>query len=97
MPDVATDAQLSDDCRRALLATGAHAVRSDPGALLAGSCTGVITLHWPDAGHRPTAAQAEALGLLASDTAAWLSWYHHRTVLLDALEHLHRTLARPAP
>ncbi|MFD0392573.1 hypothetical protein ACFQ3Z_06520 [Streptomyces nogalater] len=41
--------------------------------------------------HRPTAAQAEALALLAADTSAWLSWYH-RSVLLDALEHLHGAL-----
>ncbi|MFI0809048.1 ANTAR domain-containing protein [Streptomyces echinatus] len=91
--DVAADALLSDDCRRVLLATGARAVHSVPVLSSAGSCTGVISVHWPDAGHRPTAAQSEAFALLASDTAAWLSWYH-RTVLLDALEHLHRALTR---
>ncbi len=96
VPDVATDAELSDDCRRVLLATGTQAVHSVPVLSSAGSCTGVITLHWPDAGHRTTPAQAEALALLASDTSAWLSWYH-RSVLLDALEHLHRALTRPAP
>lgn len=95
VPDIATDTQLSDDCRRALLTTGTRAVHSVPVLSSAGSCTGVITLHWADAGHRTTAAQAEAFALLASDTAAWLSWYH-RSVLLDALEHLHRALTRPA-
>ncbi|QTD96441.1 ANTAR domain-containing protein [Streptomyces cyanogenus] len=94
VPDVAADPQLSDDCRHALLATGTHAVQSVPVLSSAGSCTGVITLHWPAAGHRPTAAQAEAFALLAADTSAWLSWYH-RSVLLDALEHLHRALTRP--
>ncbi|ALO91908.1 hypothetical protein SHL15_0715 [Streptomyces hygroscopicus subsp. limoneus] len=96
VPDVATDARLSDDCRRALLATGTQALHSVPVLSSAGSCTGVITLHWPDAGHRTTAGQAEAFTLLASDTSAWLSWYH-RSVLLDALEHLHRALTRPTP
>jgi anti-anti-sigma regulatory factor len=96
VPDVAADALLSDECRRALLSTGAYALQSVPVLSSAGSCTGVITLHWPEAGHRPTAAQAEAFGVLASDMAAWLSWYH-RSVLLDALEHLHRMLTCSAP
>ncbi|MYW17381.1 ANTAR domain-containing protein [Streptomyces sp. SID2955] len=95
VPDVATDPLLSDECRCALLTTGARAVQSIPVLSSAGSCTGVISLHWAGAGHRPTAAQAEAFALLAADTAAWLSWYH-RSVLLDALEHLHRTLTRPS-
>ncbi|WP_051789517.1 ANTAR domain-containing protein [Streptomyces sp. NRRL S-1022] len=94
VPDVSADPRLSDDCRHTLLANGTHAVQSVPVLSSAGTCTGVITVLWPDAGHRPTAAQAEALALLAADTSAWLSWYH-RTVLLDALEHLHGMLARP--
>ncbi|MEU6592872.1 ANTAR domain-containing protein [Streptomyces sp. NPDC046881] len=96
VPDVTADPRLSDDSRHALLATGAHAVHSVPVLSSAGSCTGVITLLRPDAGHRPTAAQAEAFALLAADTSAWLNWYH-RSVLLDALEHLHQALTRPAP
>ncbi|WP_437104048.1 ANTAR domain-containing protein [Streptomyces sp. enrichment culture] len=95
VPDVATDPLLADDCRRALLAGDARALHSVPVLSSAGSCTGVISLHWTDAGHRPTAAHAEALALLAADTSAWLSWYH-RSVLLDALEHLHRALAHTA-
>ncbi|MEU6773075.1 ANTAR domain-containing protein [Streptomyces sp. NPDC046759] len=96
IPDVAVDALLSEEFRRVLLTTGTGALYSVPVLSAAGSCIGVLTLHWPDAGHRPTAAQAEALGLLAADTAAWLSWYH-RSVLLDALEHLHRMLTGAAP
>ncbi|GGW41431.1 hypothetical protein GCM10010503_17020 [Streptomyces lucensis JCM 4490] len=93
VPDVAADALLGDDCRRVLLATGTRALHSVPVLSSAGACTGVITVHWPDTGHRPTAAQARTLGVLAADAAAWLSWYH-RSVLLDALEHLHQTLIR---
>ncbi|MGW2488234.1 ANTAR domain-containing protein [Streptomyces sp. NPDC001606] len=96
VPDVAADALLSEESRCALLTTGTHALQSLPVLSAAGSCTGAITLHWPEAGHRPSTAQAEAFGVLAADTAAWLSWYH-RTVLLDALEHLHHTLAATAP
>ncbi|KUN05943.1 hypothetical protein AQI95_13460 [Streptomyces yokosukanensis] len=91
VPDVADDALLSEESRRVLLTTGTGALLSVPVLSPAGSCTGVITLHRPDAGHRPTPAEAEALDVLAADTAAWLSWYH-RSVLLDALEHLHRTV-----
>ncbi|WP_227026035.1 ANTAR domain-containing protein [Streptomyces fodineus] len=96
VPDVAADTLLSEEARRVLLTTGTAALQSIPVLSSAGSCTGVITLHWPDAGHRPTAAQAEALALLACDTAAWLSWYH-RSVLLDALEHLHRSVSGAVP
>ncbi|MGV4982914.1 ANTAR domain-containing protein [Streptomyces sp. NRAIS4] len=96
VPDVAADTLLSEESRRVLLTTGTGALQSIPVLSAAGSCTGVITLHWPDAGHRPTAAQAEALGLLASDTANWLSWYH-RSVLLDTLEHLHRSVSGSVP
>ncbi|KUN89496.1 hypothetical protein AQJ66_04870 [Streptomyces bungoensis] len=92
VPDVAGEPLLSDEVRRALLVTGARALHTVPVVSPAGFCTGVITLLWTVPGHRATAARAEALGLLAADTAAWLSWYH-RSVLLDALEHLHRTLA----
>ncbi|MEU0335941.1 ANTAR domain-containing protein [Streptomyces sp. NPDC006193] len=96
VPDVATDGQLPEDARRALLACGVRALHSVPALSSAGSCTGVITLHWPDAGHVPAPARAETLTLLAADTAAWLGWYH-RAVLPDALEHVHRLLSRDAP
>ncbi|QHA09445.1 ANTAR domain-containing protein [Streptomyces broussonetiae] len=91
VPDVAAGSLLSEESRHVLLATGTRALQSVPVLSSAGPCTGVLTLLWPDAGHRPTADRTEALGLLASETAAWLSWYH-RSVLLDALEHLHRLL-----
>ncbi|MDO0929113.1 ANTAR domain-containing protein [Streptomyces sp. TG1A-8] len=96
VPDVRATPLLTDDSRRVLLAAGVRALQSIPVVSPAGPCTGVITLHWPDAGHRPSAERAGALGLLAGDTAVWLSWYH-RSVLLDALEHVHRTLTRPGP
>ncbi|WP_225827409.1 ANTAR domain-containing protein [Streptomyces naphthomycinicus] len=96
VPDVATAASLSEDARCALLAAGARALHSVPVFSPAGRPAGVITLHWAAAGHRPAAAQTEALALLASDASAWLSWYH-RSVLLDALEHLHQGLTGSAP
>ncbi|MFJ2725259.1 ANTAR domain-containing protein [Streptomyces collinus] len=91
VPDVAGDPRLGDDGRRALLAAGVRALVTLPVVSAAGSCAGVITLHWPDAGHRPTAAQTRALDALAAETAAWLGWYH-RSVVMAALEDLHGTL-----
>ncbi|MEU4035404.1 ANTAR domain-containing protein [Streptomyces collinus] len=91
VPDVAGDPLLGDDGRRALLAAGVRALVTLPLVSAGGSCAGVITLLWPDAGHRPAAAQTRALDALAAETAAWLGWYH-RSVLLDALEDLHGTL-----
>ncbi|MEU6284512.1 ANTAR domain-containing protein [Streptomyces sp. NPDC047028] len=96
VPDVVTDPLLCDDSRRALLTNGTRALRSTPVVSGAGSCLGVITLHWEEAGRRPTAGQSDALDVLAGDTAAWLSWYH-RSVLLDALEHVHKALSRRTP
>ncbi len=96
VPDVAAEPLLSDETRRALLATDTRALHSVPVVSAAGSCTGVITLHWPETGHLPAGDRSETLDVLAADTAAWLSWYH-RSVLLDALEHLHRLLTRRAP
>ncbi|WP_240468349.1 GAF and ANTAR domain-containing protein [Streptomyces dangxiongensis] len=96
VPDVATEPLLRDDFRGALLTSGVRALHSIPVLSPTGSCAGVITVHWPEAGHRPAAAHAETLALLAADTSDWLSWYH-RSVLLHALEHLHRTLTGGAP
>ncbi|MEU0050494.1 ANTAR domain-containing protein [Streptomyces sp. NPDC006309] len=94
VPDVATEPLLRDDFRRALLTSGIRAVHSVPVPSPAGPCAGVITVHWPEARHRPVAG--EAFALLAADTSAWLSWYH-RSVLLDALEHLHSALTGGEP
>ncbi|MEU8469999.1 ANTAR domain-containing protein [Streptomyces sp. NPDC029006] len=94
VPDVATDPLLRDDFRRALLTSGIRALHSVPVPSPAGPCAGVITVHWPEARHRPVAG--EAFARLAADTSAWLSWYH-RSVLLDALEHLHSALTGGAP
>ncbi|MFB0614612.1 ANTAR domain-containing protein [Streptomyces sp. AGS-58] len=94
VPDVATEPLLRDDFRRALLTSGIRALHSVPVPSPAGPCAGVITVHWPEARHRPVAG--EAFALLAADTSAWLSWYH-RSVLLDALEHLHSALTAGAP
>ncbi|MFF9088459.1 ANTAR domain-containing protein [Streptomyces sp. NPDC014991] len=96
VPDVAAEPLLRDDFRRALLTSGIRALHSIPVLSPAGPCTGVITVHWPEAGHRPTTSEAGAFAQLAADTSAWLSWYH-RSVLLDALEHLHGALTGGAP
>ena len=90
VPDVATDPALADHpAGHVLLAAGSRAVHSHPLITVDGHCTGTVTLHWAKPGSWLTSAQERGLGALAAQLAAWRSWYR-RTVVLDALEYLHR-------
>ncbi|NKI41934.1 ANTAR domain-containing protein [Streptomyces sp. LD120] len=63
----------------------------------AGARTGVITVFAPVGRDRLSETESKALDLIAAQTGAWLDW-HRRTVVMDALEFLHRrarTLAVP--
>ncbi|MGW1065220.1 ANTAR domain-containing protein [Streptomyces aureus] len=89
VPDIAADPVLGTSAMgRAALAAGSSAVYALPALTGDGSCMGVITVHRHRPGSWMNAAQRTALGALATDLAAWRSWYR-RTVVLDALEHLH--------
>ncbi|MCX5205057.1 ANTAR domain-containing protein [Streptomyces sp. NBC_00237] len=86
--DVESDPVFDEASRRAVLAAGAVAVHSVPLTNAAGVCVGMMSAH-PDRRVRTlTEAQRTALGDLGSQAGRWLAWYN-RTVLLDALEHLH--------
>ncbi|MEU9388778.1 hypothetical protein AB0D86_02095 [Streptomyces sp. NPDC048324] len=88
--DIAADPALSvHPAGLALLKAGSHAVHSQPLITRDASCTGTLTLHRSPPGAWLTARQREELTAPAVDLAAWRSWYR-RTVVLDALEHLHR-------
>ncbi|WP_458246813.1 hypothetical protein [Streptomyces sp. MAI_2237] len=88
--DVAADPALSvHPAGRALLKAGSHAVHSQPLTTPDAHCTGTLTLHRSLPGAWLTGRQREELTALAVDLAAWRSWYG-RTVVLDALEYLHR-------
>ncbi|MGW2823743.1 ANTAR domain-containing protein [Streptomyces sp. NPDC001443] len=87
--EVASDPALAEtEEGRLAYAAGTRALYAVPALTDSGVCTGVITVHWSRPGSRMTAGQFTALETLASDLADWRSWYR-RTVVLDALEHLH--------
>ncbi|PKT73385.1 hypothetical protein CW362_08510 [Streptomyces populi] len=98
--DIALDPGLAaSSVGRAALAAGSRALHAVPALTDDGTCMGVITVHHEQPGSWMTTAQHTALTTLAADLAAWRSWYR-RTVVLDALEHLHthaRTSQRTTP
>ncbi|MFE2531304.1 GAF domain-containing protein [Streptomyces sp. NPDC059371] len=87
--DVTTDPDLlATEEGRAALAAGSRAMYAVPALAEDGACVGVITAHHARPGPWLTHVQLTALRTLADDLARWNSWYR-RTVVLDALEHLH--------
>jgi len=91
VPDVAADEALSaHPAGQVLLAAGSRAVYSVPLITPDAYCTGTLTLHRNAPGIWPGPTRRAELVRLAADVAAWRSWYR-RTVVLDALEHLHQS------
>ncbi|MEU4038907.1 GAF domain-containing protein [Streptomyces collinus] len=89
VPDITADPDLAAAAEgRAALAAGTRALYAVPAITDAGHCIGTITVHRTHPGPWLTHAQQTALHTLATDLAIWRSWYG-RTVVLDALEHLH--------
>ncbi|MFD5636969.1 GAF domain-containing protein [Streptomyces sp. NPDC127077] len=87
--DVTTDPDLvATEVGRAASAAGSRALYAVPALAEDGACVGVITVHHARPGPWLTHVQLTALRNLANDLARWNSWYR-RTVVLDALEHLH--------
>ncbi|MBK6014042.1 ANTAR domain-containing protein [Streptomyces sp. MBT53] len=98
VPDVAADPDLLlHPAGRALLDADSRALACVPLVTPDGHCTGTLTLHWTAPGSWLTDEQRYALDFLATETAAWRSWYR-RTVVLNALEYLHQhRVARTSP
>jgi anti-anti-sigma factor len=89
--DVATDATLTDPAERVvLLANGSRALQSSPLPTTSGGPAGVVTTHHPRPGRAPTPAEHTRLDTITAEAGAWLEW-HRRTVILDALEHVHES------
>ncbi|MGW0410338.1 ANTAR domain-containing protein [Streptomyces collinus] len=89
VPDIAADSHLAASAEgRAALAAGTRALYAVPALTDAGDCIGTITLHQAQPDAWMTHAQQTAFQTLTTDLAVWHSWYR-RTVILDALEHLH--------
>lgn len=87
--DVASDPLFTDDARAILLAAGSRGVHSTPLTSGRQRCVGVVSTYLDRPAEPLTAAQARALDELADQAGQWLRW-HQTTVLLDALEELHR-------
>ncbi|MFE9674110.1 ANTAR domain-containing protein [Streptomyces sp. NPDC006259] len=91
---VATDPVFADArMREALLAEGTRSLYCAPLVDGAGTGVGVVSAHWPAAGRWLSGPQERALEALAHTVATWHDWYR-RSVVADALDHLHR-VARP--
>lgn len=87
--EVATDPLYDDDARQVILAAGARSVQSTPMLSANGHCIGVYSTHDTLPGRTFSDAESKVLDRLAGQAGAWLDW-HHRTAVLDALEHLHQ-------
>ncbi|MFJ8109370.1 ANTAR domain-containing protein [Streptomyces sp. NPDC096132] len=86
--DVEEDPVFTEPAREAILAAGSRACHSVPLTASSGACVGMVSAH---ADHRLDtleASQLRTLDALGAEAGRWLAW-HERTVLLDALEHLH--------
>ncbi|MFE9703172.1 ANTAR domain-containing protein [Streptomyces sp. NPDC005930] len=86
--DVGTATVFDEASRHAILQTGSRAAHSVPLAIGNGQVRGMISSHHERPSSGFTRAQLAALQQTGSDVGGWLSW-HWRTVVLDALEHLH--------
>ncbi|MFI7382818.1 ANTAR domain-containing protein [Streptomyces sp. NPDC049813] len=95
--DITTTAVFDDETRQVILASGSRATHSLPLVGRDGVVRGVISTHHPDPlpngldQHR--LAELERIQHLVG---GWLQW-HAETVVLDALEHLHRHAGLSAP
>ncbi|MFJ5733010.1 hypothetical protein [Streptomyces paradoxus] len=90
--DVESDPVFTEPARRAILAAGSRACHRVPPTTESGRCVGMVPAHMDRPLDGLTTAQTNALGTVGGQAGRWLAW-HDRTVVLDALEHLH-TLGR---
>jgi len=90
---ISTDPIFSEQAREVILATGSRMAHSVPMLGASGRCVGVFSLHQPGPPRDLTDSQASRLEGIAGQAGRWLEW-HQRTVVLDALEHLHREASK---
>ncbi|ONI88700.1 hypothetical protein ALI144C_06685 [Actinosynnema sp. ALI-1.44] len=88
VPDVTAAPGLADDIRCALLDAGIQATQSTPLLSDERKFFGVLTTYHAERGFAPSRLQCARLEHAATEVATWLDW-HARTVMLDALEHIH--------
>ncbi|WP_030613751.1 ANTAR domain-containing protein [Streptomyces sclerotialus] len=87
--DVATDPVFSDEARYKIMQAGSRSAHSTPLTTARGVCLGMVSSHHERPHQLLGPAQARALDRIGDQAGRWLAW-HQRTVVLDALEHLHR-------
>ncbi|MFF8595037.1 GAF and ANTAR domain-containing protein [Streptomyces sp. NPDC015220] len=88
--DVATAPVFDETSRRVILEAGSRACHSVPLLTGEGRLVGVVSTHHARPLSGLTGAQHGALERMAGLVGRWLCW-HRRTLVLDALEHLHGT------
>ncbi|GAA2257897.1 ANTAR domain-containing protein [Streptomyces indiaensis] len=86
--EVESDPVFTEPARRAILAAGSRACHSVPLTTASGLCVGMVSAHLDRPLNGLTTAQTKALDTVGTEAGRWLAW-HDRTVVLDALEHLH--------
>nr|WP_052477777.1 ANTAR domain-containing protein [Kibdelosporangium sp. MJ126-NF4]CEL13943.1 hypothetical protein [Kibdelosporangium sp. MJ126-NF4]CTQ88312.1 hypothetical protein [Kibdelosporangium sp. MJ126-NF4] len=92
--DVATDPIFTGtDSGAMVLSEGVRSVQSTPVQLPGGRCVAMVSTHHGEPDLSPTRAQLDRVDRFATQTAHWLDW-HQRTVVLDALEFVHKQALR---
>ncbi|MFJ5998792.1 ANTAR domain-containing protein [Streptomyces sp. NPDC092370] len=86
--EVESDPVFTEPARRAILAAGSRACHSVPLTTESGLCVGMVSAHMDRPLNGLTTTQKKALDAIGGQAGRWLAW-HDRTVVLDALEHLH--------
>ena len=86
--DVESDPVFTESARAAILAAGSRACHSVPLTTTSGLCVGMVSAHFEGTLDGLTRTQLKTLDVVGADGGRWLAW-HDRTVVLDALEHLH--------
>lgn len=88
--DVAADPVFAGAASRdIILDAGIRAQQSTPLLATPSRCIGMVSTHYPVAGHVPQERECAEIDRLAAEMAAWLDW-HQRTVVQDALEYIHQ-------
>jgi hypothetical protein len=86
--DVSSYDTFDEPTRQAILQAGSRACHSVPLVTPKGNVVGMISSHHEHPLHELAPAQLSALEQLGGQVGRWLLW-HHSTVVVDALNHLH--------
>ncbi|MGW4529102.1 ANTAR domain-containing protein, partial [Amycolatopsis sp. NPDC004378] len=86
--DVETSPLFTGELCEAILRNGTRAAQSEPILQPDGHCVGAVTTYYDRPDDLPPTAALTELDRVCKETGRWFDW-HRRTILLDALEHLH--------